>query len=220
MDEKGEIKVEKTEIDKKNTAGDELTKEDLRFLYEIDSKIQGFGYQEDPRVEEIQERRNAKEDISLVTGFKKEEISLTQEEALGGDIKYHYGNLNLTSLTSAEDLKLPDTLGKLDLRNLISAEGLKLPDTFNGDLDLSGLISAEGLKLPHTSNGDLYLNGLTSVEGLKLPNTFNGDLDLSGLTSAEGLKLPDTFNGDLYLNRLTSARKKKLRKQYPQLRIA
>jgi hypothetical protein len=139
---------------------------------------------------------------SLVEG----ETSFTEEGALSGKSKRHFGNLALFGLTSAEGLKLPQTVnGDLDLFGLTSAEGLKLPQTVNGDLDLFGLTSAEGLKLPQTVNGDLDLFGLTSAEGLKLPRTVNGDLVLRGLTSAKGLKLPETVNGGLDLRGLTSA---------------
>lgn len=98
---------------------------DLRFLYEFDSKIEGFGYQEDQ--DKDKEGRDTKEDLSSITGFSKDEVSITKEEALSGDIKYHYGDQSLSGLTSAEDLKLPQSIGgNLWLNNLTSPEGLKL----------------------------------------------------------------------------------------------
>jgi len=42
-----------TEIAHKNQAAVELSVEDLRFLYELDRKIEGFGYDRDPRIHEI-----------------------------------------------------------------------------------------------------------------------------------------------------------------------
>jgi len=83
-----------------------LTKEDLRFLYEIDRKIQSTGYNKDPRIEEILSVRDIKEDLSVIFGIPKEQISTTKEEALSGNIKYHYGDLDLGSLTSAEKQEL------------------------------------------------------------------------------------------------------------------
>ena len=84
--------------------------------------------------------------------------------------------------------------GNLDLSRLTSAEGLKLPENIGGYLDLSGLTSAEGLKLPENIECFLDLTGLTSAEGLKLPENIEGVLDLSRLMSAEGLKLPKNFD--------------------------
>ena len=185
----------------------ELTKTDLRFLYEIDDKITGFGYARDPRIEELLQERNVRKDLTLVLDCKEKNISLTEEEALNGNIIYHYGNLNLRSLTSAKGLELPDEIeGDLNLSSLTSAEGLKLPDEIRDDLYLSGLTSAEGLKLPDKVGGVLYLNSLTNVEGLKLPNEIGGSLWLEGLTSAKGLKLPDEIRDGLYLSGLTSAK--------------
>ena len=185
----------------------ELTKTDLRFLYEIDDKITGFGYARDPRIEELLQERNVRKDLTLVLDCKEKNISLTEEEALSGNIIYHYGSLWLNNLTNAEGLKFPDKIGgDLYLRSLTSAKGLELPDEIEGDLNLSSLISAEGLKLPDKIGGYLDLNYLTSVEDLKLPNEIGGYLDLSNLTSAKGLELPDEIEGDLYLRSLTSAK--------------
>lgn len=55
-----------TEIDNKVNKNIELNKEDLRFLYEIDSKIEGFGYDNDPRIKEIRDKRNNKKDLAFV----------------------------------------------------------------------------------------------------------------------------------------------------------
>ena len=189
----------------------ELTKTDLRFLYEIDDKITGFGYARDPRIEELLQERNVRKDLTLVLDCKEKNISLTEEEALSGNIIYHYGSLWLNNLTNAEGLKFPDKIGgDLYLRSLTSAKGLELPDEIEGDLNLSSLISAEGLKLPDKVGGVLYLNSLTNAEGLKLPNEIGGSLWLEGLTSAKGLKLPDEIRDDLYLSGLTSAEGLKL----------
>ena len=188
----------------------ELTKVDLRFLYEIDNKITGFGYKRDPRIEELLEGRNIREDLALVFDCKEENISLTKEEALRGNIIHHHGDLFLIDLTSVEGLKLPDEIeGSLNL-SVRSAEGLKLPDKIGGSLLLNGLTSVEGLKLPDKIGGGLFLGNLTSVEGLKLPSKIEGGLYLSSLTSAEGLELPNEIDGNLDLSSLRSAEGLKL----------
>ena len=189
----------------------ELTKTDLRFLYEIDNKITGFGYKKDPRIEELLKGRNVRKDLALIFDCKEENISLTEEEALSGNIIYHYGDLYLDGLTSAEGLKLPDKVGGyLDLSGLRSAEGLKLPDKIGGWLKLNGIRSAEGLELPTEIGGGLWLNSIASAKDLKLPTEIEEDLSLSGLTSAEDLKLPDKIGGYLDLSSLRSAEGLKL----------
>ena len=197
-----------TLIEEKHKNNQELTLDDLNFLYEVDSEIEGFGYEKDPRIEEIISKRDKRKNFAFAYGVNEDEIAFSQEEWEENKdrIKVYYGVLNLNSLTSAEGLVLPDIInGSLYLDSLTSAEGLVLPNTVNGDLDLSSLTSAEGLVLPNTINGDLYLSSLTSAKDLKFPDIINGYLDLSSLTSAKGLVLPNTINGHLDLNSLTSA---------------
>ena len=196
-----------TLTEEKQKNNQELTLDDLKFLYEVDSRIEGFGYQKDPRIKEIISKRDKRKDIFFAYGVNEDEVAFSKEEWEENKdrIKVYYGNLDLSNLTSAEGLKLPETInGYLNLSGLTSAEGLELPNTINGNLYLHSLTSAEGLVLPNIINGDLYLSSLTSAECLELPNRITGSLDLDGLISAEGLVLPNTLNGDLYLRSLTS----------------
>ena len=203
-----------TKIDNRVKQGGELTKNDFKFLYEIDSKIQCFGHNhnKDPRIEEILQDRDWKKDLSFVTGYKSEQISNNRQDVLNGkDIKYFHGDLDFRSLISADNLKLPDYIGgDLDFISLTSAENLKLPDHMGGDLNLNDLTSADNLKLPDYIGGDLDLYNLTSADNLKLPDYIGGNLDLGGLTSAENLKLPDYIGGNLNLDSLTSSENLKL----------
>lgn len=56
-----------TAIEKKITANSEadLTSEELRFLYELDHEIQGFGYEDDPRIKEIRTMRGDRDKPEL-----------------------------------------------------------------------------------------------------------------------------------------------------------
>ncbi len=195
-----------TEIEDRVKQSEELSKEDLLFLYQMGNKIEGFGYEEDPRIKEIISTRNLKGDISTCTGFLESEISTTQEEALVPGVKYHYGNLKLRRLTNAEGLTLPESIGGyLDLSGIKSAEGLTLPENIGGYLDLSSLTKAEGLTFPKSIGGYLNLRGLTNAEGLTFPENIGGYLDLESLTNAEGLILPESVGHYLDLGSLTNA---------------
>ena len=46
------FKIDKKTIDK-TSLNPVLTKEELQFLYKINAPIEGFGYEKDPRIEEI-----------------------------------------------------------------------------------------------------------------------------------------------------------------------
>ena len=218
-----------TLIDKKVNDNIDLTLEELKFLYEIDGQIIGFGYRKDPRIEEIKRKRNERRDYSLIFNVKEEEVALSQKEYLHNPEKFKAlpGNIDLDSLTSAEGLVLPQQVGgdiglrfltsaeelvlpksiggSIYLWLLASAEGLVFPQHVGGDIDLRSLTSAEGLVLPESIGGSIYLSSLTSAEGLVLPQQVGGDIDLRSLTSAEGLVLPESIGGSIYLSSLTSA---------------
>jgi hypothetical protein len=52
-----------TALEDKMKKGRDFTKDDLVFLYEMDASIEGFGYQRDPRIEELRDQRSSKEDM-------------------------------------------------------------------------------------------------------------------------------------------------------------
>lgn len=64
-----------TLIENKTKENLPLNKDELIFLYEINSQIEGFGYQKDPRIKEIREQRNPKEDAPIVFGCAPDEIA-------------------------------------------------------------------------------------------------------------------------------------------------
>ena len=198
-----------TLIDKKVNNNIELTLDELKFLYEIDGKITGFGHGKDPRIEEIKRKRNKRRDYSLIFNIEEEEVALSQKEWLNNPKKFKAlpGNIDLDSLTSAEGLVLPQHVGgDIGLRFLTSAEELVLPKSIGGSIYLWLLASAEGLVLPQHVGGDIDLRSLTSAEGLVLPESIGGSIYLSSLTSAEGLVLPKSIGGEISLDSLTSAK--------------
>ena len=197
-----------TLIDKKVNDNIDLTLEELKFLYEIDGQIIGFGYGKDPRIEEIKRKRNERRDYSLIFNVKEEEVALSQKEWLNNPKKFKAlpGNIDLGSLTSADGLVLPQHVGgNIFLRHLTSADGLVLPQHVGGNIYLSSLASADGLVLPESIGGGIDLRSLTSADGLVLPESIGGGMDLRHLTSADGLVLPQHVGGNIFLRYLTSA---------------
>lgn len=65
-----------------------LTSIQLRFLYEIDSHIEGFGYQRDPRIEELRKQRNPEEDMPIVFECGKDQIAHNIKEIKEGTKAY------------------------------------------------------------------------------------------------------------------------------------
>ena len=71
-----------TAIDKKAKAKEALTKDEIVFLYEIESSIEGFGYNDerDPRIKEIIATRDPKEDASIIFDCQPEKIAWKSED--------------------------------------------------------------------------------------------------------------------------------------------
>ena len=216
-----------TLIDKKVNKNIELSLDELKFLYEIDNEIEGFGYEKDPRIQEIINKRNQKKDYALIYNINENEIALTQEEweenpkqykILLNDLKLDYvtsskelilpniisGNLELKELTNASGLILPDIVGgSIRLDSLISAKDLKFPKIINKDLDLSCLFDAENIILPEKIGGNLNLSCLLLNKGITFPKIIDGNLDLSSLPYAAGLELPEKIGGILDLSSIS-----------------
>ena len=164
-------------IIEKSIEGKELSKEELRFLYEIDGKIKTLAYGKDKKIalEEIKAKRNKRKDIAHIFDCKEEEISLTKEEALKGRIKYHYGYLDLSVSESSVDLELPETIvDDLNLGNIVFTKDLKLPKEIRGNLYLYSLIDISNLNFDDVFVGRVvYLPKKTIEESFeKLQNKY------------------------------------------------
>ena len=69
-----------TELVSKQGKGESFTKDDLAFLYELDSKIEGFGYNKDPRIAELRSKRDQIKDIPVIFGCALKQIAQKPEE--------------------------------------------------------------------------------------------------------------------------------------------
>lgn len=81
-----------TTIERKHEQHEPFTRDELLFLYEINGKIQGFGYQEDPRVTELRRKRNIEEDMLVIFECEKYQIAFSRGE-INEDTKVYSGNL-------------------------------------------------------------------------------------------------------------------------------
>ena len=190
----------------------ELEKDDLKFLYKIDEQIpkslyNNLGVGVSRMINTIRAGRDVKKDLSVALECSEQNISLTREEALKGNILYHYGDLDLDDLKGAEGLILPNEIlcGDLSLENLRNAQNLKLPERIDGSLIMNSLENARGIEFPRIVEGSLFLHDLKSVDGLKLPEKVGWNLYLEGLRNVEGLVLPKELGG-IYFMWLESAK--------------
>ena len=154
------------EVEDKVQMGEELSLEELRFLYEVDLKIQGFVSDEDPRISEIISQRDKNKDYARIFKVEESEVTSNKEDVLSGKAKVFVGDLNLEP---------NDDLSRVRL------------EAIGGDAYFFGLISAKGLESLAYIGGDAYFFGLTSAKGLESLAYIGGDAYFFDLTSAKGL---------------------------------
>ena len=75
FDKKSEDMKRMTTLTHKHEHNEQFTKDDLRFLYELDQTIEGFGYERDPRIDTLRSVRNRKEDIVTLCDCPREYIA-------------------------------------------------------------------------------------------------------------------------------------------------
>ena len=215
-----------TKVHKKHQNKEELTKEELSFLYEIEEDIIGFGYDEDPRIEEILNERNIKNDLSLVFDCSENQISTYPAEASEEKIchfgnldgryynifgqkrfpRYVKGDLDFYDLGQlALTIELPEIIyGNLTFSEMLDSPGLLLPQIVLGNLNMPMLVNSKNIAFPEKVGGTVYMNNLITCENLVLPEYIGGTLHMNGLRESQGIVLPKFIGEGAFLNGLTS----------------
>jgi hypothetical protein len=208
---------EAIDTDQNLVAGDLLALKEVVGNIKVDIGGEEFSLDEIGDDEELKRNMDIWKEMEAGDFSNTHKLTLLSKKAKEMIANYTGENLHLSGITSAKDLKLPDSIGgDLYLSSLTSAKDLNLPDSIGGFLDLGGLESAKDLKLSDSIGGGLMLRSLTSAKNLKLPDFIGDDLFLGSLISAEHLILPNSIGGDIFLRSLTSVEKDKLKKKYPQ----
>ncbi len=216
-----------TEIDKKVNEAKELTKEELSFLYEVESEIEGFGYSKDPRIKEIRDKRNNNKDLAFVFDCEEENIGTKLSDfdkneiiCFYGDLEYDdktltdnfrslqciTGNAHFKNLTSAKGLEnLQSIGGDASFGSLISAKELENLQNIGGYASFDSLISAKGLGNLQSIGGTAYFYNLSSAKGLESLQSIGENASFDSLISAEGLGSLQSIGWDAHFNSLISA---------------
>ncbi|MBR2840364.1 MAG: hypothetical protein IKF01_00670 [Bacilli bacterium] len=195
-----------TIIERKTNSNEDLTKEEIRHLYEIGTTIEGFGMEKDPRIEEIKAKRNVKKDLSYLFDCKEENIGTELSDFGKNEIFAYIGNISLQGTTVPDIFKsLNVILGDADFRYLISSQGLENLQSIGGTANFDNLTSSQGLKNLKTIGGDADFSSLTSSQGLDNLQSIGGTANFDNLTSSQSLKKLKTVGGDASFYKLTSS---------------
>ena len=197
-----------TILEKKQEEGLEFSFDDLIFLYQINDKIDGFGWESDPRIMEIIQKRNAKKDLSIIFKISENEIAIKLNDfEENKNIRFFCGDLNWTEdKVPSYFSKLQAIFGNADFRKITDSLGLESLQSIKGNAFFRSLTNTEGLSSLQNIEGDAYFYSLTSAKGLELLQNIEGDANFHRLTSAEGLTSLQQIGGDAKFDKITNAK--------------
>ncbi len=176
------------DIESKNKNNQPLTREDLKFLYEMSEEIHAFGMRDyRSRIPEIIASRNVVNDYNEI--FREVEV-------WEGDLFAFY-------VKSGEGLVLPKKVtGHLIMINLTSAKGVVFPEFLGGSMKFFHLDSAEELFPSKDIEGSVIFNHLNSPKGLDRFVNIGRDLYIHSLGKVEELQFSSNISikGEVLLN--------------------
>ncbi len=186
-----------TELDKKVKENKELTKEELKFLYEIESEIEGFGYEEDPRIEEIKSKRYIKEDLSIIFDCRKDQVGTRKIDFDTDDIVVYASNIICYEETVPKLFKhLKAIIGDAHFSYLKDAQGLNNLKYICGYVNFRSLKTAQGLNNLEYIGRNAYFNSLEDAQGLNKLKYIGGNVAFDSLKVAQGLNNLEYIGGD------------------------
>ena len=157
-----------TYIHQKWLKDEELTKEELMFLYEINNDIVGVVPKRDPRINEILNNRNKREDLSFIFNCREDEIAIDEYELYDNPTRIVclYNNLTFDD----EKVNFPKLLfikGNIIGNYLKDANGFKSLRRIGGDVNLDSLIDAKGFKNLISIGGSINCPNLKTSIGFE-----------------------------------------------------
>lgn len=147
-----------TLLEKKTAKNERLTKEELVFLYEINSKIQGFGYKDDPRTKELRNKRNPKEDAPIVMECESGQIAWRKED-VGENTKAYVGKLepgifDLIQKYNIEHIYTSFPEGKIRTEKDFEVDPITLKDFEKESSGYNKTIKEESLKIKKSETSE------------------------------------------------------------------
>ena len=196
-----------TMLEQKQEEGLEFSFDDLTFLYQINNKIDGFGWESDPRIMEIIQKRNQKKDLSFILKVPENEIAITRKDLSStSNICIFFGNLSYKGQKIPKSFShLKIIMGDADFPKLIDATNLSSLQFIKGNANFPKLISAKGLSSLKVIEGSAIFYHLKSATDLNSLQQIYGDGDFYVLTSAKGLNFLQSIGENACFYHLESA---------------
>lgn len=184
-----------TLIDKKVNNNFELDLDELKFLYEINGNIDGFGHKKDPRINEIIGKRNIKKDYSYIYNILENRITDSYDEWFNNQKKYDLfvGNLQFNIANNSGEVTFPRIVhGNVTIWGSCDAKSVNFPEVVNGILSFPNLTDGKNYVLPRKVK-HLLMDYLTDASEITFPKEVD-TMSLRRLEKAKRLVLPEKAN--------------------------
>ena len=159
-----------------------LTKEELMFIYEINSNIIGVVPKRDLRINKIINSRDKRKDLSIIFNCSEDEIALTEDEL--------YENPN-NIVCLYDDLKIYD-------------ETITFPKLLyiKGNLNADNLIKVNSVNSLKRVGGDVNCESLTDAKGFNTLISIGGSANFASLKTSIGFENIITIGKSAYFPEL------------------
>ena len=222
-----------TLVYKKTKKGLELDRDELKFLYQIDNIINGFGNDIDPRINDIIKTRDIKKDLSIIFDVSKDEVALSKEE-LNDNTKVFFGTLDyymdtdLILTCNDEEYKVDKVIipkyivGSMFLN--VPYKNVEMPKLVTGSfgvfcpkllnklslpkvgvhLSVYKLEDALEIEVADHPIYDINFYNLINCGKIKLPSTIKGTVKFEKLLSLDEIHFPKKMRRSIYMPQLYS----------------
>lgn len=177
-----------TEIEMKVEKKIELSIEELKFLYEVEDRIDGFGQKKDPRIAEIIKKRNAKKDLATIYHCKESQIATELSDFSKDDILFYLGDLQFEGKEIPKEFShLRRVFGNVSLPNVTSCKELSSLEVVEGNFSIPLVRSSAGLESLRLINGNAEFDSLVNASSLSHLSYIEANAIFKSLKSSQGL---------------------------------
>lgn len=142
FDKKSEDMKKVTELVKKQEKSEKFNKDDLIFLYELNTPIEGFGYEKDPRIAQLRDARDVNTDLPILFDCTPADIAHSVSD-VSKHTKAYVGQLErgifdaLPKTIEHVYTKFPEE--RIKFRNIELGTGIKNGPAFQKAIEAQGM---------------------------------------------------------------------------------